>query len=86
LELGLGGVLAQRPHDGAQLLGRDGAIAVLVEEREGLLELGDLFLGQLIGLEQVSMLRSLFSAFFNHFRRKNWRFSCDTMLRANLAT
>lgn len=31
LELSLGGVLSKRPHDGAQLLGGDGAIAVLVE-------------------------------------------------------
>lgn len=42
LQLSLGGVLAQRPHDGAQLLGRDGAIAVLVEQGERLLELRDL--------------------------------------------
>merc|ERR1719163_744007 len=48
-ELGLGGVLAQGAHDGAKLLGGDGAIAVLVEEGEGLLELGDLFLSELIG-------------------------------------
>jgi hypothetical protein len=39
LELGLGGVLAERAHDGAELLGGDGSIAVLVKEREGLLEL-----------------------------------------------
>jgi hypothetical protein len=52
LELGLGGVLAQRPHDGAQLLGRDGAVAVLVEQREGLLELGDLLLCQLVSLRR----------------------------------
>jgi hypothetical protein len=52
LELGLGRVLAQRPHDGAQLLGRDGAVAVLVEQREGLLELGDLLLCQLVSLRR----------------------------------
>ena len=45
LELSLGGVLAKRAHDRAQLLGGDSAIAVLVEERECLLVLGDLFLG-----------------------------------------
>jgi hypothetical protein len=33
---------------GAELLGRDGAITVLVEEGEGLLELGDLLLGKLL--------------------------------------
>ena len=49
LKLGLSGVLAEGAHNGAQLLGGDGAIAVLVEEGEGLLELGDLFLGQLLG-------------------------------------
>ena len=34
LQLRLRRVLPQRPHDGAQLLGRDGAVAVLVEEGE----------------------------------------------------
>jgi hypothetical protein len=33
---------------GAELLGRDGAITVLVEEGEGLLELSDLLLGKLL--------------------------------------
>jgi hypothetical protein len=42
-QLGLGWVLTKRTHDGAELLGGDLAIAVLVEQREGLLELGDLF-------------------------------------------
>ncbi len=50
LQLGLGGVLSERPHDGAQLLGRDGAVAVLVEQAERLLELGDLLLGKLVSL------------------------------------
>jgi len=36
LKVGLGGVLSQRAHDGAELLGGDGAIAILIEEREGL--------------------------------------------------
>lgn len=53
LQLALGGVLAKRAHDGAQLLGGDGAVAVLVEQREGLLELGDLLLGQLVRLRQT---------------------------------
>ena len=38
LELSLCGVLAQWAHDSAQLFGGDGAIAILVEERERLLE------------------------------------------------
>ena len=42
LKLSLGRVLAERPHDGAELLSGDGAIAILVEQGEGLLELGDL--------------------------------------------
>ena len=48
LELSLGRVLAEGAHDGAELLGGDGAITVLVEEGEGLLELRDLLLGQLV--------------------------------------
>lgn len=31
LQLGLCGVLAQRPHDGTELFGGDGAVAILVE-------------------------------------------------------
>ena len=38
LKLGLGGVLAEGAHDGAKLLGGDGAIAILIEQGEGLLE------------------------------------------------
>ena len=48
LQLHLGGVHAQRGHDGAQLLGGDGAVPVLVEHREHLLELRNLLLGQLL--------------------------------------
>mmetsp|Transcript_26522 Transcript_26522/g.70382 ORF Transcript_26522/g.70382 Transcript_26522/m.70382 type:complete len:204 (-) Transcript_26522:20-631(-) len=48
LELRLGGVLPQGAHHRAQLLRGDGAIAVLVKKREGLLELGDLLLGELV--------------------------------------
>lgn len=48
LQLGLCGVLAQGAHDGAQLLGGDGAIAVLVEQGEGLLELCDLLFSKLL--------------------------------------
>jgi hypothetical protein len=51
LQLGLGRILSQGPHDGAQLLGGDGAVAVLVKEGEGLLELSDLLLGQLVSLK-----------------------------------
>ena len=51
LKFGLSRILTQRPHDGAELLGGDGAIAIFVEEGEGFLELGNLFLGQLIGLK-----------------------------------
>ena len=62
LQLGLRGVLSQRPHDGAQLLGGDGAIAVLVDQAERLLELGDLLLGQLVGLQgDQTMKRSFFN-------------------------
>mmetsp|Transcript_11557 Transcript_11557/g.38203 ORF Transcript_11557/g.38203 Transcript_11557/m.38203 type:complete len:232 (+) Transcript_11557:50-745(+) len=46
LELGFGGVLSERPHDGAEFLGGDGAVAILVEQRERLLELGDLLVGE----------------------------------------
>jgi len=48
LQFGLSGVLAEGAHDSAELLGGDGAITVLVEQGECLLELGDLFFGQLI--------------------------------------
>merc|ERR1719482_1117653 len=48
LELSLGRVLAERAHDGAKLLGGDGAVTVLVEKGEGLLELSDLLLGKLL--------------------------------------
>ena len=41
--------MGQGVHDGAQLPGADGPVPVLVEEVEGLLELGDLLLGQLVG-------------------------------------
>ena len=39
LQLGLRGVLSQRPHHCAQFFGGDGAVTVLVEQRERLLEL-----------------------------------------------
>merc|ERR1719203_70710 len=55
LQLGLRRILAQRPHDRAQLLGGDGAITILVEEGEGLLELSDLLLGKLISHEDGKM-------------------------------
>mmetsp|Transcript_7993 Transcript_7993/g.18713 ORF Transcript_7993/g.18713 Transcript_7993/m.18713 type:complete len:210 (+) Transcript_7993:141-770(+) len=53
LQLSLGRVLAERAHHGAELLGGDGAIAVLVEQGEGLLELGDLLLSQLLVLRHT---------------------------------
>ena len=51
LELGFCRVLSQGPHNCSQLLGGDGAIAILVEKGECLLELGDLLLGKLVGLK-----------------------------------
>merc|ERR550514_1807768 len=48
LKLCLGWVLPQRAHDCAQLLGGDGAITILVEEGEGLLELCNLLFSQLV--------------------------------------
>ena len=47
------GVLSEGAHDGAQLFGGDGAIAVLVEQRKRLFELGDLFLSQLVSLQKI---------------------------------
>ena len=38
------GLLAERVHDGAELLGADGAVPVLVKQGEGLPELGGLLL------------------------------------------
>ena len=46
LQLGLCGPLPDGPHDRAQLIGGDGAVALLVEEGERLLEL---LVGQLAG-------------------------------------
>ena len=48
LQLGLRGVLTERTHHGSQLLGRDRAITILVEQGEGLLELSNLLLGKLV--------------------------------------
>merc|ERR1719384_2568704 len=48
LELSLRWILPQGSHHGAELLRGDGAIAILVKEREGLLELCDLLLSQLV--------------------------------------
>lgn len=42
LEFSLGGVLSQRAHDSSKLFSGDGAIAVLVKQRERLLELWEL--------------------------------------------
>lgn len=38
LQLSLGRVLTERTHNGAQLLGGDGAVTVLVEQGEGLFQ------------------------------------------------
>ena len=48
LQLSLRGVLTERTHHGSQLLGRDRAITILVEQGEGLLELSNLLLGKLV--------------------------------------
>merc|ERR1719310_2313866 len=48
LKLSLRWVLSKGAHDCSQLLGGDGAIAVLVEQGEGLLELGNLLLSKLV--------------------------------------
>merc|ERR1719203_1429887 len=55
LQVSLSRVLTQRPHDRAQLLCGDGTITILIEEREGLLELSDLLLGELISHECEKM-------------------------------
>ena len=39
------GVLSKGAHNSAELLGCDGAVTILVEQGEGLLELGDLSRG-----------------------------------------
>merc|ERR1740125_24322 len=49
LQFCLGWVLTQGSHDSSQLFCGDGAITVLVKERECLLELGNLLLSKLIG-------------------------------------
>ena len=55
LKLSLCGVLSERPHDGPQFLGSDGAISILVEQRKSFLEFGNLLLGQLIRLERSAI-------------------------------
>merc|ERR1719198_2652298 len=47
-ELCFRGVLAEGAHNGAKLLGGDGAIAVLVKQGECLLEFCDLLFGELV--------------------------------------
>ena len=42
------GLLAEGVHDGAELLGADGAVPVLVEQGEGLPELGGLLLCEMV--------------------------------------
>ena len=48
LEFGIGGVVTQRAHLRTQLLDGDGFVAILIEQREILLDLSDLLLGQLL--------------------------------------
>jgi hypothetical protein len=69
LELGFGGILSERPHNGAQLLCGDGSISVLVEERERLLELGDLFLCQLVRLKRRKHRQKPSSGYKGQIRR-----------------
>lgn len=54
LQLGLGGVLAKGAHHGAEFFDGDGAIAVLVEEGEGLLELCERDMGEVRGTVSTS--------------------------------
>merc|ERR1712057_41647 len=68
VQLGLRGGLAKRTQDGAQLLGGDGSIAVLVEKQESLLEFGNLFVGELrgsSGIGHLPMLVLLLSVLFS---------------------
>ena len=59
LDLSLSRVLAEGAHDDAELLGGDGAITVLVEGGEGVLELGNLLLGgELLAIITVSVSSS----------------------------
>lgn len=51
LKFSFSGVLTEGSHDCSQFLGGDGAITILVEEGESLLELSNLFLCQLISLK-----------------------------------
>eukprot|EP00092_Neocalanus_flemingeri_P021680 GFUD01023518.1.p1 GENE.GFUD01023518.1~~GFUD01023518.1.p1 ORF type:complete len:103 (+),score=7.18 GFUD01023518.1:99-407(+) len=55
LQFSLSGVLPEGPHDGPQLFGGDSAVTVLVEQREGLLEFGNLFFCQFFGHCMVEM-------------------------------
>ena len=48
----------------SQLLGGDGAISVLVEQGECLLEFSDLLLGKLISLERKKVKKNIFSKLF----------------------
>ena len=54
LKFGLSRILTQRPHDGAELLGGDGAIAIFVEEGEGFTDLLDFILSEAWSLEDLS--------------------------------
>lgn len=60
------GILAERSHDGAQLLGGDCAIAVLVEQRECLLELGNLFFCQLVSLYKIAKNKQINTSVIKH--------------------
>ena len=58
------GLHAGGAHDDPELLHRDGAFAVLGEDREGLLELFDLLLSQSNGLADHSCAEAAFKSIF----------------------
>ena len=63
LQFGLWGVLAQRPHDRAQLLARNLPVAVFVEESERFPELRDLLVCERLGhVEQIGKMMEAFSS------------------------
>ena len=51
--------LPKRTHDGAQLLGGDGAVTIFVEEREGLFEFGNLLFSQLVSLIRIRKIKEV---------------------------
>merc|ERR1740117_2348858 len=55
LKLCFGWVLSKRSHHCSQFLRGDGTVTILIEQGEGLLELGNLFLGQLVSHDEWKM-------------------------------